>query len=77
MKRDSKGRYNFQRRGRRFPEPTDPTNWGDENLRASFDDEIIDDQEHFNWSNNPVRKLFDNPLDSSHRDTLDTDSFDE
>jgi len=77
MKRDSKGRYNYQRRGIRFPDPTEPTNWSDENLRAGYDDETIDDQEHYNWSNNPVRKLFENPVDSSHRDTIDTDSFNE
>jgi hypothetical protein len=77
MKRDEKGRYNYRRRGIRFPEPMSERPWVDDNLAPTDDDEDLDPDQHFNWSNNPVRKLFENPVDSSHRATLDTDSFDE
>ena len=67
MKRDEKGRYNYQRRGIRFDDQLSDTNWADDNLAPTEDDELDDDDEHFNWVNNPIRSMFENPVDSSHR----------
>jgi hypothetical protein len=75
MKRDEKGRYNYQRSGTRFPEPMSPRPWVDDNLAPTDDDEDLDPDEHFNWRDNPIRSMFDNPVDSSHRSYREEPSF--
>jgi hypothetical protein len=73
MKRDEKGRYNYEKHGNRFPESESLRTWLDDNLAPNDDDEDILEDEFFNWCNNPIRKLFDNPVDSSHRNYLETE----
>jgi hypothetical protein len=51
-------------------------NWCGDNLSPTADDEQEDDNECFNWVNNPIRKMFDNPRDSSHFSYLDCDDED-
>jgi hypothetical protein len=73
MNRDEKGRYNYQKIGFRFPESSSLRTWLDDNLAPTDDDEDVLDDEYFNWCDNPIRKLFDNPVDSSHRSHLETE----
>lgn len=49
-------------------EPDD--NWCGDNLAPTDDDEQLDEFEAFNWVNNPIRQLFDNPKSSFHRSHL-------
>lgn len=49
-------------------EPDD--NWCGDNLAPTKDDEIMDEFEAFNWVNNPIRQLFDNPKSSFHKSHL-------
>lgn len=63
---------------KRFPDSWhDADNGIGDNLAGNQDDEPEDDEEGFNWVNNPIRRLFDNPIDSSHRSFLDRDDDDD
>lgn len=46
-------------------------NWCGDNLAPTDDDEQDDENECLNWTNNPIRKLFDNPVSRFHRTYLD------
>ena len=82
MKRDQHGRLIVERRDEfgappcRFPHLDNEC--GD-NLIAGEDDEPEQIDEGFNWTNNPVRREFDNPKDTSHRSHIydDLPSFPE
>jgi hypothetical protein len=45
-------------------------NWCGDNL-AEDDEDDDDETQHFNWRNNPIRALFDNPSQRSHQSSLD------
>jgi hypothetical protein len=75
MKRDEKGRRNCRRVGRIFDDWSPDGNWANDNLSPTEDDEPLDDDECHNWVNNPIRKLFDNPVNSSHQSYLEAPSF--
>ena len=45
-------------------------NWCGDNLAEEAEDDD-DETQHFNWRNNPIRALFDNPSQRSHRSSLD------
>lgn len=77
MKRDEHGRRLCRFR-HRFPEGDENLgNHAGDNLAPTQDDEPDDENESFNWVNNPIRRLFDNPFDSSHRSYLEEPSFPE
>jgi hypothetical protein len=75
MKRDEKGRRNCRRVGGIFDDWSPDGNWANDNLSPTEDDEPLDDDECHNWANNPIRKLFDNPVNSSHQSYIETPSF--
>ena len=70
MKRDEYGRRVTTPSGKFHVDAVMESEDGD-NLSPDTEDDEFTENDHYNWVNNPVRQMFDNPRQQSHRTYLE------
>jgi hypothetical protein len=70
MKRDEHGRRVTTPSGKFHVDASYESEYGD-NLSPDTEDDESTENDHYNWVNNPVRQMFENPRQQSHRTHLE------